>query len=63
MFWETELLSLKPWDVLAQAAKTDLIQSSFTISLFSIFISCYFFVAFYLAVILNKELSEPDFDP
>lgn len=48
--------------VLAQAAKKDLIHNFFTIRLFSIYISCYFLVALGLPVISN-DLSELDFDP
>lgn len=63
MFCETELLSLKSWDMLAQAAKSDLIQSYFTLGLFSIYISCYFLVGLGLLVISNNKLSELDFAP
>lgn len=49
--------------MLAQAAKSDLIQSYFTISLFSIYNSRYFLVALGLLVISNKKLSELDFAP
>lgn len=62
MFCETELLPLE-LIMLAQAAKPDLIRNYFTISLFSVSISCYFLVALGLPVISNNKLSELDFDP